>query len=110
MKRVDPWNRDKIVLKFIVGDGWSRTNRFFFGDSPGKELKEELDNFDDILMFEIDDKDDWPQSETLEGQSSTTMKVLKGMDWATRHYKFKYLVRIGDGKCGGVQKVVVVKI
>ena len=61
-----------------------------------KNSKKSLTIFKTFIV--IDDKDDWPQSETLEGQSSTTMKVLKGMDWATRHYKFKYLVRIGDGK------------
>ena len=62
--------------------------------------KLEQDTFSDLLFFDCQDADDalnWQPNWNLDaGQSSTTCKVLRTVQWAVQHYDFAYLFRLGD--------------
>ena len=60
-------------------------------------LREEQKLHGDLQMLDSPDFDVefWGDITAL-GRSATTIKVLAALQWALRHYKFRYFVRLGD--------------
>lgn len=77
-----------VVMKFILGTrGMSSTVL--------SQLLVEEERYGDILLEEVLDFDD-PDPPLPTSDSATSLKVVRSMIWAMRHYEFDYFIRIGD--------------
>ena len=78
------------ILKFAIG-----TTHLKDGD-----IQLEHEHFSDLLFFDCLDTDGelnyQPNWNINAGQSSTTCKVLKSVQWAVQHYHFDFFFRLGD--------------
>jgi len=80
----------KYIFKFCIG-----------GRNLSREIaatvQQEQQQNDDLLLLDSLDYDDafWGDI-GAQGQSATTTKVVTAVRWATQHYRFQYLIRLGD--------------